>query len=326
MLKKRKIKSIIMLFFLSLFLLSLALNNNTSAYDESLLVPSEKIVIHSDDDFEALGFSGSGTEADPYLIENLEIIPGTYYNNIEIMNTTKHFIIRNCHLKNGFCAITITDAAEGTVQILENLIEVNQKYGIWIENTNDAYIAKNILGPDTVIGVRLENCSSVTITENICDGNAGAGIIFAKSDHITVTKNTVKNNVLIGIQLKFTNDSLVAYNQIEYQAEYGVKADFGSCNNIIHHNNLISNNIGTGEPQAYDGGFYNLWYDETTLEGNYWDDWNGEGNYSILGTANSYDPYPLAKPYSTEEASFPYYLFILTFISLTYIIQRKRKR
>ena len=83
MLKKRKPKSIIMLFFLSLFLLSLALNNNASAYDESLLVPSEKIVIHSDDDFETLGFSGSGTEADPYLIENLEIIPGTYYNNID---------------------------------------------------------------------------------------------------------------------------------------------------------------------------------------------------------------------------------------------------
>ncbi|MBY9000635.1 MAG: right-handed parallel beta-helix repeat-containing protein [Candidatus Heimdallarchaeota archaeon] len=324
--KKRTLKSIKMLFCLSLFLLCLPLNNNASAYDESLLVPSEKIVIHSDDDFEALGLSGSGTEADPYLIENLEIMPGTFYNNIEITNTTKHFIIRNCHLKNGFIGISIIDAAEGTVQILENLIEGNQKYAIWLENTNDAYIAKNILGPDTLIGVRLENCSSVTITENICDDNGGAGIIYANSDHITVTKNTVKNNEYIGIQIKFSNDSLIAYNQIEYQTEYGIKADLGSCNNIIHHNNLISNNVGTNEPQAYDGGFNNLWYDEATLEGNYWDDWNGEGNYSILGTANCCDPYPLAKPYSTEEASFPYYLFILTFIPLTYIIQRKRKR
>ena len=326
MLKKRKPKSIIMLFCLSLFLLSSALNNNASAYDESLLVPSEKIVIHSDDDFETLGFSGSGTEADPYLIENLEIIPGTYYNNIDIMNTTKHFIIRNCHLKNGFIGINIIDAAEGTIQILENSVEVNQKYAIWLENINDAYIAKNTLGPDTLLGVRLENCSSVTITENICDDNGGAGIIFANSDHITVTKNIVKNNEYIGIEFKFSNDSLIAYNQIEYQSEYGIKLSLGSCNNIIHHNNLISNNPGTSMPQAYDAGFFNLWYDETTLEGNYWDDWNGEGNYSILGTANCYDPYPLAKPYSTEEASFPYYLFILTFISLTYIIQRKRKR
>ncbi|MHA1514029.1 MAG: NosD domain-containing protein [Candidatus Heimdallarchaeaceae archaeon] len=324
--KKRTLKIIKMLFCLSLFFLSLALNNNASAYDESLLVPSEKIVIHSDDDFETLGFSGSGTEADPYLIENLEIMPGTYYNNIEIMNTTKHFIIRNCHLKNGFKGISVTDVAEGTVQILENLIEGNQKYAIWLENINDAYIAKNILGPDTLIGVRLENCSFVTITENTADDNGGAGMVFANSDHITATKNIVTNNEFIGFETKFSNDSLIAYNQIEHHPEYGVKLSIGSCNNIIHHNNLISNNVGTGEPQAYDGGFYNLWYDETTLEGNHWNDWNGEGNYSILGSADSYDPYPLAKPYSTEEASFPYYLLILTFVPLTYIIQRKRKR
>lgn len=315
-----------MLFCLSLFFLSLALNKNVSAYDESLLVPSEKIVIHSDEDFETLDFSGSGTEADPYLIENLEIMPGLFFNNIEISNTTKHFIIRNCHLKNGLCAISITDAAEGTVQILDNFAELNNKYAIWLENTNDAYIANNILGPHTVIGVRLENCSLVTITENICDDNGGAGIIFANSDHITVTKNIVTNNEYIGIQMKFSNDSLVAYNQIENQAEYGVKADFGSCHNIIHHNNLISNNLGAGEPQAYDGGFCNTWYDETTLEGSYWDDWSGEGNYSILGSANSYDPYPLAKQYSIDGASFPYYLLVLTFVPITYVIRRKRKR
>ena len=314
-----------MLVCIFLFLLSSALNNNVSAYDESLLVQSEKIVIQSDDDFEVLGFSGSGTEADPYLIENLEIIPGTFYDNIEIVNTTKHFIIRNCHLKSGFMGISVTDVAEGTVQILENFIEGNQKYAIWLENINDAYIAKNILGPDTIVGVRLENCSFVTITENTADDNNGAGIIFANSDHIVVTKNIVTNNEYIGVETKFSNDSLIAYNQIEHQSEYGIKLSLGSCNNIIHHNNVIGNNLGTGEPQAYDGGSSNLWYDEATLEGNYWDDWNGEGEYSILGTANCCDLYPLAKPYSTEEASFPYYLFILAFIPITYVIRRKRK-
>ena len=112
MLKKRKPKSIITLICIFLFLLSSALNNSVSAYDESLVVPSEKIFIQSDDDFEVLGFSGSGTEVDPYLIENLEIMPGTFYDNIEIMNTTKHFIIRNCHLKNGYIGITVRDVAE----------------------------------------------------------------------------------------------------------------------------------------------------------------------------------------------------------------------
>ncbi len=302
------------------------MGNDVLAFDESLLVPSDRIEIHSDEVFETLGFSGSGTETDPYIIENLEISAGTYYSNIDIANTTKYFIIRNCHLKGGYHGIKIIDVAEGTVQMLENLCEVNMKYGIWLENTNDVYIAKNTLGPYNTLGVRLENCSSVTITENICDGNNGAGIIFANSENITVTRNTARNNVYIGIENKYSNDSLIAYNQIEYQSESGVKIAVGGCNNIIHHNNFISNFAGTGQAQATDHGACNIWYDETTLEGNYWNDWDGEGNYSIDGTANCCDLYPLAKPYSTEEATFPYYLFILTFIPITYIIQRKRKQ
>ncbi|MHA1203268.1 MAG: right-handed parallel beta-helix repeat-containing protein, partial [Candidatus Heimdallarchaeaceae archaeon] len=294
------------------------------------LVTSEQIKILSDQDFIDLGFSGTGSESDPYLIENLEITGDSYADNIEIKDTTKFFVIQKCYLTSGYQAISIIDAASGTVQVINNICEDNSLNGLWLENTNDAYIANNEMITNAVGGIRLENCSSILITENTINDITplGAiGVLVFNSDDITITWNTIINQFYSGIGLMHTNDSLIAYNHIEQHNEYSIKVDFGSCNNVIHHNNNIDNNLyALSEPQAKDSGVCTLWYEEATLEGNYWADWDGEGDYELTGSANCCDPYPLAKPYDIIDATFPYYLFILTFISLAYIIQRKRKQ
>ena len=59
----------------------------------------------------------------------------------------------------------------------------------------------------------------------------------------------------------------------------------------VHHNSFRNNNLG-GSSQALDSGFDNTWYDYQTFEGNFWNDWV-VGSYSIDGTANAVDPYPL---------------------------------
>ena len=79
------------------------------------LVDHESIFIDHDDDFISLGFTGNGTENNPYLIENLSIIafgePG-----MEIMFTTKFFEIRNCYISAPMQSILLSSIANGTVK------------------------------------------------------------------------------------------------------------------------------------------------------------------------------------------------------------------
>ncbi|MFX0172348.1 MAG: hypothetical protein ACFE9L_10535 [Candidatus Hodarchaeota archaeon] len=59
---------------------------------------------------------------------------------------------------------------------------------------------------------------------------------------------------------------------------------------FIHQNNFIGN--GLYASQAYDNGTNNQWYNETTMEGNYWSDHNETGSYLIAGSAGALDPCP----------------------------------
>ena len=55
---------------------------------------------------------------------------------------------------------------------------------------------------------------------------------------------------------------------------------------------MIDNNY-WGESQARDTGVGNVWYDVSTMEGNFWSDWSGYGTYSIEGSAENEDIYPM---------------------------------
>ncbi|MHA1346937.1 MAG: right-handed parallel beta-helix repeat-containing protein [Candidatus Heimdallarchaeaceae archaeon] len=333
-----KIKNIIYSILLVLSLLSFSYlansaSDTSSGINLSDLVTSDQIQIKSDQDFIDFGFSGTGSESDPYLIENLEIMGDSFSDNIEIKDTTKYFIVQNCYLKSGSHAVDIIDAAPGTVQVINNICEGNKYRGLWLENTVDAYIANNEMIENAVCGIRLENCSNILITENTLEDYSDVplcaiAIALGNSVDITVTWNIMINQFYSGIGLMHTNDSLIAYNHIEQHNEYSIKANFGCYNNVIHHNNNIDNNLdATGESQASDAGVDNFWYEDATSEGNYWSDWSGEGNYDLIGAASCCDPYPLSKPHDIiGSASFPYYLFILSFIPITYIIRRKRNR
>ena len=295
-----------MLSLLSITSLANSSSDTSNGTDLSELVTSDNIEIFSDQDFIDLGFSGTGSESDPYLIENLEITGDNVNDNIEIRDTTKYFIIQNCLLINGYEGIDIMDIAPGTAQVINNHCELSYHNGLWMENVIDAYVVNNEMITNGISGIRLENCSAILITENTIDDNTGVGIVIANSADITFTWNIVTNQYFSGISIMHSNGSLIAYNHIEQHNEYSIKINYGSCENVMHHNNNIECNLdATGESQATDAGSFNIWYEEATLEGNYWEDWDGEGNYPLTGAANCCDPYPLEKPYNIK-ASFPY--------------------
>ncbi|HEX9915529.1 MAG TPA: hypothetical protein VGB32_11465, partial [Candidatus Bathyarchaeia archaeon] len=73
------------------------------------------IYITADSGFASGGFPGSGTQEDPYVIENLQITTNTLRRNgVEIRNTRAHFVVRGCEITAAYIGVLVEDTAPGT--------------------------------------------------------------------------------------------------------------------------------------------------------------------------------------------------------------------
>ncbi len=125
----------------------------------------------------------------------------------------------------------------------------------------------------------------------------GIGIVFNNVSNGCITNNSVFNNK-IGIQLDyFSKKNTISENLISNNSLYGIEIGEDSELNIIKLNDLSENNI--HNCQANDNGFYNR------FAFNFWSDWiesdvDADGivdeSYSITGSANNNDTYPLSNP------------------------------
>ncbi len=104
----------------------------------------EPLVIEGDSDFESMELSGSGTESNPYIIEDLTISPNIMADTdcISIKDTTKHFVIKLC---------TLTTSREATC--------------IKLENVSNAVI-ENCTISGANYGVYMIGCENITIRYN----------------------------------------------------------------------------------------------------------------------------------------------------------------
>ncbi len=262
-----------------------------SVFSKSSLISSEPIDINSDDVFISLGFPGSGTVEDPYIIEDYNITT-TSNIGIAISCTTKYFVISNCYIDTEYYGIYINNVTDGTAIVINNTCNNNDYYGIYLDDSDSSTVANNTC---TNNQVSIYQCysSGATITNNTCTNN-NLGIYLYYSSGATITNNTCTNNNC-GIYLIASDSCLIIYNNIRENSGYGIEtaSDFVSYNNIIHHNYFVNNSIdGFKTSQAYDYGVNTTWYDTISLEGNYWSDWYGSGSYSIDGL-NYVDPYPM---------------------------------
>ncbi len=315
-----KKKTILLLFLLILSIYASNINVQSAVEENNYrpisleLTPHDPIYITSDNGLEI--FPGTGTAEDPYRIEGYNITT-TDDHGIFIYNTTKYFIIRNCYVEAGNYGINIYEIADGTAAIINNTCNNN------------------------IMGIKLRDSVSSTVANNTCNNNDVHGIFLEDSDSSTVANNTCSNNKLYGIQLWYSDFCVITYNLLQENEEYGVYVEISyPRNNLIHHNTFVDNNLG-GSSQARDEGSDNFWYDTETLEGNYWSDWSGTGNYSIDGSADSIDLYPFDEPVestTTEHTSvesttdenplnFTFtLLMVVVTLMLTRIISKKVKK
>ncbi|MHA1766223.1 MAG: right-handed parallel beta-helix repeat-containing protein, partial [Promethearchaeota archaeon] len=165
---------------------------------------------------------GSGTYADPYIIENYEIDANSA-NGIYIGNTNAYLIIRNCTVENG---------------------RSNYYGGIYLNNSLNVRIENNSLYNNGE-GISLWDSSNNTLSGNTANNN-GEGISLWDSSNNTLSGNTVNNNY-IGIGLYSSSNNTFSGNTM---INDGIIVNDGFNNSIDTSNKVNSKSVRYYENQV----------------------------------------------------------------------------
>jgi len=226
---------------------------------------------------------GSGTELDPYILEDLIVDGNLTESCISISNSEAFFQIKGCTLNNSATgtngAIYLYNVTNGV--IIGNLLS-NNCHGIYLEGSS-SYNEINdneIYGDGTGTGIIIWDCDennvinntvedcwqgiwiyaalSTTLVGNEVSNNLQNGIIILQYSYYTfVSGNIAENNVLSGISFSWSFDSIIESNFLDDNMQAGIYLD-NSDDNIALNNELSDNDLyGVSLSTGSDG---NLFY------------------------------------------------------------------
>jgi len=210
---------------------------------------------------------GSGTVADPYIIEGWDINASSA-GGIRIDNTSAYFIVRDCYVHDGGSSY----------------------YGIYLSSVSNSILSNNTCS-NNGYGIGLAFSSGNTLSNNTCSSNNWGGIYLNSSSDNTIVWNQICNNFRYGIHVEAVpswpaDGNMIWNNTLAY--------NFGSRDYYIPWEN--------GAGQGRDDGTANHW--SSSGYGNYWSDWslldddsNGivDVPYSLVGSAGAIDYYPISR-------------------------------
>ncbi len=228
---------------------------------------------------------------------------GTYNENIVIK---KSIIIRG---ENKDTTIIKGDGTEDVVEINSGCTDIsgftitNGKNGINLNASSGNTIQNNIIIDNSINGINMFRGFCNIIKENEIENNINNGIYFYSSFGNRIQENQIfsngKNNVLI----QGTSRKNIIVNNYIQNSEYGLKINTGAEGNQIFLNSFTGNTN-----NAFDTSI-NVWDDDLTCRGNYWDDYTGidsngdsigDSPYFIEGGTNK-DNYPLMNQMAKEN-------------------------
>ena len=254
--------------------------------------------------------SGSGSWTDPYVIENVTI-NGQYLSScIDIRNSDKYFIIRNCTLYNSRNFPCIYFLYTNNGKIIDNNCSDNNGDGIYLRDSNNNTLSGNTLINNRGDGINLVFSNTNTLSGNTFDNNRYGGIYLSMSDNIKLLDNIAINNSG-GIILHNSNSSMLLGNTANNNSA-GISLG-NSFNNTLSGNSVSYNNyygiyVSNSDNNTLSGNFasnnddhgINLYNsDNNTLSGNIASNNNDYGiyldhcnNHTLLGnTASNNDDY-----------------------------------
>ena len=193
--------------------------------------------------------SGSGTEGDPYIIENVIINGSNSGNCIYIGYSSEFFIIRNCTVFNsgyGYDGIYLNYVDNG--KIINNNCSFNGDHGIFLQGGGNS----NIVSNNTVLnnrraGIDLESFYDYCIISgNIISDNGQDGIILRQDcDNNTIQDNIIYNSGYHGIMLQGGSDNNIVKENLVSSSLYGIRV-YGNSNYNKIEKNTISNSYSNG--------------------------------------------------------------------------------
>ncbi len=238
-------------------------------------------------------------------------------------------IISDCDFINNTYGILLTDSDENFIGSPDTIMDPVwnncnfslNRYGVYLSNSNNNIIFGcdiNALNADPfsmelTSGIYIDNSNDNYIfCCDIYDAN-NYGIYMSGSSENRVRYNIIRDNDK-GIYLSGSSDNNFIKNNISDNTKSGINILTVSCSsNSIYFNDFIDNG-GILYPQASDSGTGNRWNStgtntflyNTPGEGNNWSDYTGSDSdgdgigdtaYSIAGTANAVDSYPVMEEY-----------------------------
>ena len=160
---------------------------------------------------------GSGTWADPHVIEDFEILGSGSGTGVKISNTNKFLIIQNCMIED-------------------------YDYGIYLYNVSNVEIANNTASYNEYDGIVLTESNNNTFIDNTASNNKANGIALFESKNNTLTGNTASNNLRDGIYLYLSKDNTLIDNIFANNKGYGIYL-FISDNSKLFNNSMKSDGI-----------------------------------------------------------------------------------
>lgn len=130
------------------------------AYDNTAFTYENDFTVGDDED------AGTGTEDDPFIVENKYIYTVTPHddNGIEVLDAdSSYWVIRNCAIANADYGIYVENASNGVIQ--SNVID-NCNIGIYLKDCDNISVFGNRLLNSVSTGAYLEGCTDVTFYYN----------------------------------------------------------------------------------------------------------------------------------------------------------------
>jgi parallel beta-helix repeat protein len=196
---------LILLTIISVLLIGFGVNYWSNYFDNSYMY---FIRIDGNGELHSFCSIGSGTQEDPYVIENLIAPQGTWYG-IAITNTDKFLIIRNC------------------------TISYQKEFGIYLWGCDNIFIENNSL-VGNIYGIYYSNCNKIVISTNSFI-ECYDGVLQWESNYCTLSKNII-HNCEVGV-----------YASSRGNSDFNNYVNNDCTNNTVglsiggSHNNLLNN-------------------------------------------------------------------------------------
>ncbi len=206
------------------------------------------IRIESDEQFRTLassrGWRGDGSFSNPYIISDLMFPEGT--SPIRILNTEEHFILVNNTFINQNDAIFLYNVEHAV--IYNNTFMNPTGSAIIVTTCTDIRIIRNSINNSHQYGIYIKDTNNFTIERNIIQYSGSnsdfSAVKIEEAQEGIVVENTLNRNYGSGLNLDKCTDNLLSFNQIIRTDFEGIKVDEVKECSILNNRIIRANNIG----------------------------------------------------------------------------------